>query len=106
MSRTLDPVPDGALTPADLAKPATYGTVMMAVDLVPDVFAKLDARVAAVEAQSLPHYEGIHEPGKTYPAGSLTTRQGGLWLAVEPTDRTPGAGAGSAWKLIVKSGGI
>ena len=97
--------PEGALTPADLAKPATYGTVMMAVDLVLDAFAKLDARLVAVEAASLPHYEGVHSEGRRYPAGSLTTRQGGLWLAVEPTDRTPGAGAGSGWKLIVKSGG-
>jgi hypothetical protein len=38
-----------------------------------------------------------------YPVGSLTTRSGALWLATEPTDTTPGAGA-TPWRLVVKRG--
>jgi hypothetical protein len=88
MSRTLDPVPDAALTPADLTKPATYGTVMMALNLVLDVFAKLEGRVAVVEAASLPRYEGVHKAGKRYPAGSLTTKSGvSGWPCRQPTGR-------------------
>ena len=63
----------------------------------------LEEKVRALDAASLPRYEGVYEYGKRYPPGSLTTKSGGLWLAVEPTDTTPGQGA-SGWKLIVKAG--
>ena len=97
-------VPDGALTPADLATPATYGTVLMAVDLVLDAFAKLDARVAAVEARPFSgvKYCGTFTPGR-YVEGSLVTRGGSLWCATKDTDDVPGEGA-TAWVLIVKRG--
>jgi len=95
------PVPE--MTPHDLAKPATYGTVMLAVDLVLDAFAKLDARVAAVEARPAVKYLGVHEAGRSYATGSLCTRSGSLWCATTDTSDTPGDGA-TAWVLIVKKG--
>jgi hypothetical protein len=49
-----------------------------------------------------PHYAGTYEQGKTYARGSLTTRSGGLWLALEHTTQLPGQS--DQWKLIVKSG--
>jgi hypothetical protein len=101
------------LSASDRARPATIGLLARTVDAVLSVFSDLrvrerlldaERRLAALEAQSLPRYEGVFESGKTYPVGSLTTKGGGLWLAVEPTARTPGSGL-SGWRLIVKSGG-
>ena len=65
--------------------------------------AGLEARVAQLELQPpSPHYEGICEQGKMYARGSLTTKAGGLWLALQTTTQVPGGS--DQWKLIVKSG--
>ncbi len=46
---------------------------------------------------------GVARPGRRYAVGSLTTRQGGLWLATADTDEVPGEGR-TAWTMIVKRG--
>jgi hypothetical protein len=66
--------------------------------------AHLESKVADLETKQLPMWAGIHEKGKAYCACSLVTRDGGLWLATQTTDTTPGQGA-TPWKLVVKSGG-
>jgi hypothetical protein len=45
---------------------------------------------------ALPNDEGAFETGRMYRQGSLCTRSGSLWSAVEATDRTPGAAASAA----------
>jgi len=91
-------------------KPATVGHVSAAVDVVLNLFRTLrvgrrllalEEKVRALDAAGLPHCEGIHENSKHYRQGSLVTRSGSLWLALNATSDTPGAGA-TAWKLIVK----
>jgi len=105
---------DGTLSDQDGAKPASMGFVSAMVVAAASGFRtlrvsrrllRLEEKVRALEAASLPRYEGVHTPGKTYPVGSLTTRSGALWLATEPTDKTPGQGA-TPWKLVVKSGTV
>ena len=49
-----------------------------------------------------PHYAGTFEQGKSYTRGSLATKAGGLWLALQTTTQIPGRS--DQWKLIVKSG--
>ena len=75
------------------------GIVSTAVDLVMNTLCTLrvskrsltiEARLAALDAMALPHYEGIFESGKMCGQGSLVTRSGGLWLATANTDDTPG----------------
>jgi hypothetical protein len=95
------PLPDDALTPADLAKPATVGMIMQAVDAI---MAAVESRIAAVEARPSVKYCGVHEPGRSYAAGSLTTRQGSLWCATKSTSDVPGEGR-TDWLLVVKRGG-
>ena len=51
-----------------------------------------------------PHYVGTFEQGKAYARGSLTTRSGGLWLALENTTQVPGRS--DQWRLVVKSGSV
>ena len=69
--------------------------------------ARLDAlekRLAALESRGPSvEYKGVFTLGMTYPRGSLTTRDGGLWLALEDTTLQPGKGT-STWRLVVKSG--
>ncbi|MDQ3349843.1 MAG: hypothetical protein M3545_18000 [Acidobacteriota bacterium] len=64
---------------------------------------ELEARLRELAAQPLPKYCGVFQDGASYVAGSLITRKGGLWLALEPTTETPGAGS-TQWRLIVKEG--
>jgi hypothetical protein len=69
-------------------------------DLAPlmDRLARLEARpTVGVE------YAGVHELEKSYPAGVLVTKRGGLWLSLRETTQTPGMDPRS-WKLVVKSG--
>lgn len=61
----------------------------------------LDAKLAKLEAGQL-RFCGVHEPGRSYRANSLTVRRGGLWVATVDTTATPGGGAD--WQLAVKSG--
>jgi hypothetical protein len=66
--------------------------------------ADLEQKVATLEARPAVEYAGIWQDGKTYPAGSLCTRSGSLWLATcGSTSVTPGDG-NACWKLIVKQG--
>lgn len=71
---------------------------------VNDIYDKLASLRKQVEAtpKSAPgvHWCGIHEHAKRYAEGSLVTRDGSLWLAVDSTDDRPGRGMG--WRLIVK----
>ena len=106
------PEADAALSDQDGAKPASMRFVSAMVVAAASGFRTLrvskrllalEEKVRALEAASLPTYAGVYEAGKSYRQGSMVSRSGGLWLAVEPTDRTPGAGL-SGWKLIVKSG--
>jgi hypothetical protein len=69
---------------------------------IADATTPLVERIKALEAQPLPKYCGVYQAGSDYVAGSLVTRSGGLWLALEDTNTTPGAGA--SWRLIVKEG--
>ncbi len=46
-------------------------------------------------------YRGVWLPGR-YTRGCLVTHGGGLWIAVEDAEGTPGSS--TAWRLIVKSG--
>jgi len=64
----------------------------------------LEARLAALDARPELKYMGSHREDASYPANALVTRRGGLWLATEATDETPGDGP-TPWKLIVKERG-
>lgn len=103
---------DAALSEQDRAKPASMGFVSAMVLAAASGFRTLrvskrllalEEKVRALDAAGLPHYEGIHETGKHYRPGSLCTKSGGLWLAEQPTDTTPDAGA-TPWRLVVKRG--
>jgi hypothetical protein len=60
-------------------------------------------RLDALEQQPpSPHYQGVFQEEKTYSRGSMVTKAGGLWLALEDTRHVPGRS--DQWKLIVKSG--
>ena len=65
-------------------------------------FESLEARVAELEQRPTPIYRGTHQQGKAYSANSLTTRSGGLWIALKATAAVPGTDA--SWKLVVKQG--
>jgi hypothetical protein len=71
---------------------------------IAEATAPLVERVAALEAQPVGvKYCGTFQTGHEYARGSLTTKHGGLWLALDTTRDTPGNGA-SSWRLIVKEG--
>jgi hypothetical protein len=79
--------------------------------LQPPLLAKLgalDKRLREVEARPAGgsagvQWAGTYDPAKSYTAGSLITRQGGLWLALRDTAaETPGSS--TAWRLVVKRG--
>jgi len=70
--------------------------------LVGGRFESLEQRVAALELRPIPVYRGVHQEGKSYLANSLTTRAGGLWIALKATAAVPGTDA--SWRLIVKQG--
>jgi hypothetical protein len=59
------------------------------VDLIKTAVGPLVQRIVQLEQQPpSPRYEGIFEQGKAYARGSLVTRSGGLWLAVDHTTRS------------------
>ena len=63
----------------------------------------LQARIVQLEQQPpSPHYKGVFQEEKTYSRGSMVTKAGGLWLALENTTQVPGRSAD--WRLVVKSG--
>jgi hypothetical protein len=66
------------------------------------VFDPLNARLKKLEAAPAVRYCGVWRADRTYSAGALVTRSGGLWLATCDTGQTPGDGGD--FKLIVKSG--
>ena len=113
-------LPPGQDDDACLAKtgsrPATVAMLLSAVQTVANSFRTLrvsrrllalEEKVEALDARPSGgvKYAGVFEPNHTYTEGSLVTRSGSLWLAVESTDRVPGHGA-SGWKLVVKSGTV
>jgi hypothetical protein len=103
-----------ALIEQNKSKSVTYGvfgeafnvlleTMTDAIKTVKGRSAALEARVAQLEQQPpSPHYQGVFQEEKAYARGSLVTKAGGLWLALEHTTHTPGRS--DQWKLIVKSG--
>ena len=60
------------------------------------------ARHAIEQQPPGPHYQGVFQEGKTYSRGSMVTKAGGLWLALEDTMEIPGRS--ERWRLVVKSG--
>jgi hypothetical protein len=78
-------------------------TMTDAVKTVKGRSAALEARVTQIEQQPpSPHYQGVFQEGKTYSRGSMVTKAGGLWLALEDTMEIPGRS--ERWRLVVKSG--
>ena len=65
----------------------------------------LEARLATVEARPQLEHRGSWSGLTTYPANSLVTSAGALWLATAapPLGERPGNGK-TSWRLIVKSG--
>jgi hypothetical protein len=65
----------------------------------------LETKIASLEQRNAagPEYKGIFRQTERYTRGNLTTHRGGLWLALEDTNRVPGSNA-TSWKLIVKRG--
>lgn len=64
---------------------------------------KLERRIKELESRPMPRYAGTHQESKAYPANSLVTRAGGLWISIMSTTSVPGTDP--SWKLIVKKGG-
>jgi hypothetical protein len=92
------------LTPKGLAD-LVVDTIKGAVDgpMVAERFETLEQRIEELEARPLTKWAGVHVSGLQYAEASLVTHSGSLWVAMEPTDRTPGTEA-SGWRLIVKRG--
>jgi hypothetical protein len=79
------------------------GVVWFVKEQFQQQLAPLLRRLDAIEQQPpSPHYQGVFQEEKAYPRGSLVTKAGGLWLALDNTTQTPGRS--DQWKLIVKSG--
>ncbi len=91
------------LHPDDFAE-MVVTTIRKSLDgpLVKDRFESLEARIVALEAVPVPMYRGTHESGKGYPANSLITRSGSLWISMMSTTSVPGTDP--SWKLVVKRG--
>jgi len=74
---------------------------------VPHGESELDGRIAALEARPASgpgvHYGGVYLKNVNYSEGTLVTRSGCLWLALQSTSATPGQDPAS-WKLVVKDG--
>jgi hypothetical protein len=60
------------------------------------------ARVRELQARPSIAYCGVWKEGATYNEGSLVTRAGSLWCAVQQTAMKPGSDP--SWRLIVKAG--
>jgi hypothetical protein len=65
--------------------------------------AALEARLARLEARSELRYRGVWRAGQTYPASSMISHAGSLWISEETTAEKPGAGR-TSWTLAVKRG--
>jgi hypothetical protein len=90
-------------------QPVLYGTFGAAIDILFDLIKtnrdRLEARIRQLENRPpSPEYKGVHQAGTAYARGDLTTRSGGLWLAIENTVEVPGRS--EQWRLIVKSGEV
>ena len=96
------------------SKPVTYKTLNATLSATHDELIKclraqratitaLEERVKELESRPLLKYAGAWKSDATYAEGRLTTHGGGLWLAMNATDRQPGTEA-SGWRLIVKRG--
>ncbi len=70
--------------------------------LIQDRFESIESRLTALEARPLPMYRGAHQDGKGYPANSLVTHAGSLWLSMMSTTSAPGTDP--SWQLAVKKG--
>lgn len=64
--------------------------------------ADLEKRLADLEAAPVT-YRGVAEVGKFYPANSIVTAKGGMWIAKEGTTTVPEFG-NMSWVLAVKAG--
>ena len=69
--------------------------------------AALEARVVGLEQEKkkgvgLARWAGVHESGRRYQQGELTTRSGNIWIATRDTDETPGF-APEHWTLIQRA---
>jgi hypothetical protein len=74
-------------------------------ELVRDEIEPLRERIERIERKPSVEYKGVWKAGgPSHTEGSLTTHQGGLWIALRRTQAKPGNG-NAAWRLIVKSGG-
>ncbi|MEO5894775.1 MAG: hypothetical protein ABIS06_03645 [Vicinamibacterales bacterium] len=91
----------GALTP-DAFADVVVMAIKAGLEGPKKQIAALEQKIAALEQRPLPAYKGIHVPGQSYPACSMATRGGGLWLAVVGTSAMPGESPD--WRLIVKRG--
>jgi hypothetical protein len=65
--------------------------------------AAVEARIARLEARSELRYRGVWRAGQSYPANSMCSHAGSLWISAEATEAKPGAGH-TAWTLAVKRG--
>jgi len=70
--------------------------------LVQDRFESVESRLAELESRPVPTYRGTHQEGKAYPANSLITRSGSLWISMMSTTSVPGTDP--SWQRAVKKG--
>jgi len=95
----LDP-PTGGLSQRSMDAIANAIVLFVREQLAP-ILKRLDA----IEQQPpSPHYAGTFTSEKSYARGSLVTKAGGLWLALQTTTQVPGRS--DQWKLVVKSGEV
>jgi hypothetical protein len=96
---------------SDPLEPPTGGLSQRSIDaiataivlFVREQLAPILKRLDDIEQQPpSPHYAGTFTPEKSYASGSLVTKAGGLWLALQTTTQVPGRS--DQWKLVVKSG--
>jgi hypothetical protein len=66
-----------------------------------DRIAKLEQRIAQLEARPVMRYMGVFREGEEYEPGAFATHDGGVWHANRRTGDRPGTS--NAWTLAVKS---
>jgi hypothetical protein len=66
--------------------------------------AALEARIAAIEAQSVPKYLGVWQREKSYDAGACVTHGGSVWHAKEKANPGDAPNLSRCWVLMVKRG--
>ena len=77
--------------------------VLQGVEGTGDTDRRPGAAHQGIARRLLLKYAGTWQSDATYAEGRLTTHGGGLWLAMNATDRQPGTEA-SGWRLIVEEG--